>query len=116
MSKIKGVVKVYNGDIGKLGGYQQITGHFILDIKVGKGFRYNAYCVGDCHKTRTPTFVTYSSVVSRDSLGIILIPIALNDLYIEGKDIWKAQYLNAYCQDVDFDVSMRSAYKTNGEQ
>ncbi len=43
--------------------------------------------IGDGHKTKSPSFVTYGSVVSKDSVRIILMIAALNDLDIEGTDI-----------------------------
>ena len=56
-------------------------------VKLGEGFRRKARFVGDSHKTKTPRSVTYSSVVSRDSVRIILMIAALNGLDIEGADI-----------------------------
>ena len=87
MEKIKGAMKVYNGDINDLKGYQEITGHIIFDVKLGEGFRRKARFVGDGHKTETPSSVTYSTVVSRDSVRIILTVAVLNELDIQGADI-----------------------------
>ena len=98
MTKIKGAVRVYEGDPKELKGYQQITGHIIFDIKLGEGFRRKARFVGDGHKTETPNSVTYSSVVLRDSVRIILMIAALNELDIEGADIENA-YLTAPCRE-----------------
>ena len=70
----------------------------IFDIKLGEGFRRKARFVGDGHKTETPNAVTYSSVVSRDSVRIVLMIAALNDLDIEGADIENA-YLTAPCRE-----------------
>ena len=98
MRKIKGAVRVYDGDLNELVGYQEITGHVIFDVKLGEGFRRKAQFVGDGHKTETPSSVTYSSVVSRDSVRIILMLAALNDLDIEGADIENA-YLTAPCRE-----------------
>lgn len=98
MEKIKGAVRVHDGSVGDLVGYQQITGHMIFDVKLGEGFRRKARYVGDGHKTETPSSVTYSSVVSRDSIRIILTIAALNDLDIQGADIENA-YLTAPCRE-----------------
>ena len=98
MTKIKGAVRVYEGNANELTGFQQITGHIIFDIKLGEGFRRKARFVGDGHKTETPNSVTYSSVVSRDSVRIILMIAALNELDIEGADIENA-YLTAPCRE-----------------
>ena len=80
MKKIKEAVRVHDGTDKELVGYQQITGHIIFDIKLGEGFRRKARFVGDGHKTKPPTSVTYSSVVSRDSVRILLSIAAINDL------------------------------------
>ena len=98
MKKIIGAVRIYNGDPKELIGYQEITGHIIFDVKLGEGFRRKARFVGNGHKTETPSLVTYSSVVSRDSVRIILMLAALNNLDIEGADIENA-YLTAPCRE-----------------
>ena len=54
--------------------------------------------MGDGHKTKPPNSVTYSSVVSRDSVRIMLLIAAMNDLNIEGADIENA-YLSAPCRE-----------------
>ena len=90
MDKIKGAMRIYNSEIRALKGYQEITGHIIFDVKLGEGFRRKVRFVGDGHKTKTPSSVTYSSVVSRDSVRIILMVAALNDLDIQGADIESA--------------------------
>ena len=79
-------------------GFQQITGHIIFDIKLGEGFRRKARFVGDGHKTKPPSSITYSSVVSRDSVRIMLLVAALNNLDIQGADIENA-YLTAPCRE-----------------
>ena len=79
MTKIKGATKIHNGDPNMLKGYQEITGHIVFDVKLGQGFRIKARFVGDGHKIETPSAVTYSSVVSRGSVRIILMIAALND-------------------------------------
>ena len=71
-------------------GYQQITGHLVFDVKLGENFRRKACFVADGHKMETPASVTYSTVVSRDSVRIILLIAALNDLDIQGADIQNA--------------------------
>ena len=88
---------MHEGTSDELIGFQQITGHIIFNVKLGEGFRRKARFVGDGHKTKTPTSVTYSSVVSRDSVRIILLIAALNNLDIQGADIENA-YLTAPCR------------------
>ena len=98
MRKIKGAIRVHDGAPEELIGFQQITGHLIFDIKLGEGFRRKARFVGDGHKTKPPSSVTYSSVVSRDSVRIMLMVAALNNLDIQGADIENA-YLTAPCRE-----------------
>ena len=73
MPKIRKAMRIFDGDPKSLIGYQQITGHIIFDIKLGENFRRKARYVADGHKTETPSHITYSSVVSRDSVRIMLL-------------------------------------------
>ena len=54
----------------------------IFDIKLGENYRRKAQMVAGGHKTETAAMLTYSSVVSRDSVLIALLAAALNDLEI----------------------------------
>ena len=98
MKKIRPSFQLYTGDTNDLIGYQEITTHFIFDIKLGENFRRKARLVADGHKTETPRAVTYSSVVSRDSVRICLLIAALNDLDILSADVENA-YLTAPCRE-----------------
>ena len=42
----------------------------IFDIKMSENFRRKARLVADGHKTEAPSAMTYSSVVSRESVRI----------------------------------------------
>ena len=90
--------QLYNGDPTNLQGYKAVGTHLIFDIKLGENFRRKARCVGDGHRTATPSSVTYSSVVSRDSVRIGLLIAALNELDIKCADIQNA-YLTAPCAE-----------------
>ena len=79
-------------------GYQQIKCHMIFDVKLGDNFRSKARLVGGRHKTTSPSSITYSSVVSRESVIIALTIAALNDLDILACDIQNA-YLTALCRE-----------------
>ena len=98
MKKIRDAFQRYDGNPHELIGYQQITTHFVFDIKMGENFRRKARLVADGHKTEPPASITYSSVVSRDSVRICLLVAALNDLEIESADIENA-YLTAPCRE-----------------
>ncbi len=66
------------------------------DIK--ENFRRKARYVAGGHQTDTPKTMTYSSVVSRDSVRIALVAAALNDLNILVCDI-EGAYLTAKCRE-----------------
>ena len=78
-------------------GYQQIKCHMISDVKIGENFRRKARLLGGGHTTTAPASITYSSVVSRDSVRIALKIAALNDLDILACDSRNA-YLTAVCK------------------
>jgi hypothetical protein len=50
------------------------------------------------HQTDSPASITYSSVVARDSVRIILMIVALNGLDLNSCDI-KNAYLTADCRE-----------------
>ena len=79
-------------------GYQLIKCHMIFDVKMGENFRCKARFVAGGHTKETPTSLTYSSVVSRDSVRIILLTAALNRLQVMACDIQNT-YLTANCRE-----------------
>ena len=60
--------KEYDGNLEQLISFKQITAHLIFDVKLGENFRRKARLVADGHKMDTPASMTYSTVVSRDSV------------------------------------------------
>ena len=87
MANVRIAFEEYNGDPNSLFGYTQITGHLVFDVKFGENFRRKARYCADGHKTGAPASVTYSTVVSRDSVRILLTIAALNDLEVLGADV-----------------------------
>jgi hypothetical protein len=71
-------------------GFVKITGHLVFDVKLGENFRRKARFCADGHKVATPASITYSSVVSRDSVRILLMIAALNELELRAADIQNA--------------------------
>ena len=65
---------------------------------MGENFRRKAQMVAGGHTMETPAVLTYSSVVSRDVVRIVLTIYALNDLNILSCDIQNA-YLTAKCRE-----------------
>jgi hypothetical protein len=73
-------------------GYKCIPGHIVWDVKMD--FTRKARYVAGGHWTDPPKVLTYSSVVSHESVRIAMLVAGLNDLDIQMADIGKA-YLNA---------------------
>ena len=63
-------LQLYNGDPTTLQWFKPVGTHLIFDIKLGENFRQKARCVRNGHRTATPSFGTYSTVVSRNSAWI----------------------------------------------
>jgi len=87
------------GDVrsGKaLKGYTEINCHMIFDVKMD--FTRKARFVAGGHMTEAPSSITYSSVVSRDSVRLAFLVAELNGLDIMACDIGNA-YLNAPCRE-----------------
>ena len=77
--------------------YKEIGYHIIFDIKMIEFFTRKARLVENCHENEyVPKWDTYSSVVSRDSVRIEFLYVALNDLYILSWNISNA-YIEAPC-------------------
>ena len=97
MRNIRPAFEVCEKDIEHIPpGYQQIKCHTIFDVKMGENFRHKARFVAGGHTTETPTSLTDSTVLSRDSVRIILLATALNGLQVMACDIPNA-YLTANC-------------------
>ena len=60
--------ETFKGNPSELIGYEEITGHLIFDVKLSENFRWKARFVADGHLVETPASITYSTVVSRDSV------------------------------------------------
>ena len=63
-----------------------------MDVKFTRQDRL----VADCHKTSVPDSITYSSVVSRESVSIAFLISSLNDMYISAYNTRNA-YINGKC-------------------
>ncbi|KAI2503175.1 Reverse transcriptase (RNA-dependent DNA polymerase) [Fragilaria crotonensis] len=90
MSNVRVAFEWFDGDPSTLIGYTQITGHLVFNVKLGENFRRKARYCADGHKTGAPASVTYNTVVSRDSVRILLTIAALNDLNVLGADVQNA--------------------------
>ena len=91
MNKVEVAFK-FNEDGSIPVGFQKIACHIVYDVKFD--LTRKARYVGGGHMTNVPAAQSYSSVVSRDSVRIMFLIAALNDLDIKMCDIGNA-YLNA---------------------
>ena len=89
MRNVKIVFDILDNDSNIPIGYKFLTVHMIFDVKMD--FTRKARLVGGGHLTDEPSSLTYSSVVSRDSVRIAFTIAALNDL-----DVLTADVGNAY--------------------
>ena len=73
-------------------GYQKIRFHIIFDIKM-EDFRRKSILVAGGHVIDPPATITYTSVVSRETVCVPLTVATLNYLQVRTADIY-----NAYIQ------------------
>ncbi|GFH56615.1 pol protein [Chaetoceros tenuissimus] len=83
-------------------GFQKIACHIVYDVKFDSTRK--ARYVGGGHMASVPAAQSYSSVVSRDSVRIMFLIAALNDLDIKMCDIGNT-YLNAETRDHVYFIS-----------
>jgi len=84
--------EVQDDGVTHIPGYKWIPGHTVWDVKMD--FTQKACYVAGGHRTDPPKAITYSSVVSRESVGIAFLVAGLNDLAVRLMDIGNA-YLTA---------------------
>ena len=78
-------------------GSKEIPYHIIFDVKLD--LTRKARLVAGGHRNRdVPKYTTFSTVASRDSVRIMFLIAALNDLKILATDVGNA-YLNAECRE-----------------
>ena len=85
---------VESGLAPELAQYQRITCHLIIDVKMD--FTRKARFIANGSRTETPNSLTYSSIVSRESIKLAFLIAALNNLDVMSCDIGNA-YLNSPC-------------------
>ena len=77
-------------------GFQEVKCHMIFNIKLDGPFTWKARYVAGGHTTDTPASITYSSVVSRESVGFTFLLASLLDLKVLAADIGNV-YIKAPC-------------------
>ena len=99
MKNVRPAFEVFDGGVQQLpSGFQEIKCHMIFGVKIGENFRRKAHLVAGGHTTDAPATLTYSSVISRDSVWIALTIAALNGLEVMACNI-QNEYLTASCRE-----------------
>ena len=75
------------GKVDDMCGYQEITYHVLFDVKMD--FTWKSIFVANGIRTEAPVSLTYSIVVSRDSVRLSFLIAELNDLDVMACDIGK---------------------------
>lgn len=86
--KLPCIISVSGKGEKPLPGYKRITCHLIFDVKMDLA-RKVRYIAGG-HLTDPPSSLTHKSVVSRDSVRLVFLVAALNNLEILAGDIQNA--------------------------
>eukprot|EP00957_Ditylum_brightwellii_P065160 4942498-Ditylum_brightwellii.AAC.1 len=86
---------VRKGKVSERIGYQEISCHLILDVKMD--FSRKAHSVAGGHTTEAPTVMSYSRVVTRDNIRLTFLIVGLNDLDVMSCGLHNV-YLNAKCK------------------
>ena len=71
--------------------------HLVYEIELD-GFCRKVWLVAKGHMTEAPAVTTYASVVSRETVRIVLTIAALNDLEVKASDVQNA-YLTGPCAE-----------------
>ena len=93
MNTVSVAFEIRGREENPLKGYQYIKCHMIFDLK--PDLTRKARFVAGGHMMETPSLITYSSVVARDSIRILFVIAALNNLDVLSTDIQGA-YLYAH--------------------
>ena len=78
-------------------GHQYMECHLVFEIKLD-GFCRKVWLVTGGHTTETPAVVSYVSVMSQETVQIVLMITALNDLEVKASNLQNA-YLTAPCAE-----------------
>ena len=63
----------YEGNIEDLIKYEELTGLMIFGVNIGENFRRKARYMANGNLVETPLCIAYSTIVSRDSIRILLM-------------------------------------------
>ena len=104
--------EIRHGKAAEFWGYQEIACHLVFDVQMD--FTRKAQFVANGSRMETPAWITYSSIISCDSMRLAFLIAALNDLYVKACDIRNA-YLNTPCHEKIWFRSSIECGKLNGK-
>ena len=81
-----------------LPGYTKLNCHLIFEVKLSEIFRRKSKFVADGHRAKAPKSISYSTVVSHDSVRIAFLLAVLNNLQVVSYGIQNA-YLVVPCRE-----------------
>ena len=79
MKNVRATFDIFDSDVNDLKGYLFVECHMIFDINMGENFQRRSQMVAGSHMTTSTSYITYSSVVSRESFRITLTIGALKN-------------------------------------
>ena len=71
-------------------GYKEMAANMIFNIKLGSGFTRKARFVAEGHDIETPPSTTYTSIISIESVYIVLMLADLNVIDVDCADAYNA--------------------------
>ena len=81
MNNMRVYFEIYEGNLEDLNlGYKEVSFNIIFDVNMGYNLYHKVQMILVGHKNSTPSYHTYSSVISRESVRIALKTAALNGL------------------------------------
>ena len=101
MTNVKVAFKVLPDGANDPIGHQYMDCHLIYEIKLD-GFRRKARLVAGGHMTKAPAVMTYTSMVSRETVHIALTVTALNDLEVKASDIQNGRHISDCMRTMGF--------------
>jgi hypothetical protein len=95
MNAVRVAIHILEDGVNPPPGYQYMDCHLVFDVKFDDGFCFKSRMVlAGGHMVDSPSFLTYASVMSRETVRIALTIAALHDLDIRAADVENA-YLTA---------------------
>jgi hypothetical protein len=89
MNTVRVAFRILEDGVDPPPGYQYMDCHLVFDVEFDR-FRFKSRMVASGHMVDAPSFLTYASVVSRETVRIALTIAALHDLDVKAADVENA--------------------------